>query len=420
MVCSTDFEADPREVTAAEQAQIDAAWDVYDSKFAGGPIPYAAAIAAYDQLVQTLAPLRPYQQQVLIEGGGGNDEIRGPSTGNVTIRGGDGIDKLWAGGFATTIYGGADTDLLVGGGLESHLYGGDGGAPDSTGDIFEVGPGTFVEGANSEDFVVWAGGFQVTGGVQLSWQESGYANWQGGWGALSGAGWTAIAGGGYLTMAVSFMDAMNIGTMIRYGMTSGGQLLMEFARGRGGQAVIQNYQLNFDTGQATGNVVAFRQYFPEVNSIEGLTKYLNLALKAGYGRCTIGTDPLILDLDGDGIELTGSASAYFDFNADGFREKAVWVKGDDGFLVRDLNGNGVIDNITEMFGNALTPGFTALKALDTNGDNKISALDAGWSTLRVWRDLDGDGVTDAGELKTLAELGIGAICAARCAESRIQ
>lgn len=44
---------------------------------------------------------------------------------------------------------------------------------------------------------------------------------------------------------------------------------------------------------------------------------------------------------------------------------------DDGLLARDLNSNGRIDNITELFGNATTPGFTALKTRDSNNDNRI-------------------------------------------------
>ncbi len=83
------------------------------------------------------------------------------------------------------------------------------------------------------------------------------------------------------------------------------------------------------------------------------------------------------------------------------------MKSDDGFLVRDLNANGMIDNIGEMFGNATTSGFAALKTYaDSNGDNKINSLDTNWDQLKVWRDLDGDGVTDAGELQTLTQAGI--------------
>jgi hypothetical protein len=44
--------------------------------------------------------------------------------------------------------------------------------------------------------------------------------------------------------------------------------------------------------------------------------------------------------------------------------------------------------------------------LDVNADGKITQADAVWNTLKIWRDADGDGMTDSGELQTLAELGI--------------
>ncbi|HLQ19030.1 MAG TPA: calcium-binding protein, partial [Tabrizicola sp.] len=122
----------------------------------------------------------------------------------------------------------------------------------------------------------------------------------------------------------------------------------------------------------------------------------------------VGADPLILDLDGDGIETIDidDADVWFDLDGDLFAEKTGWLKGDDGFLVRDLNGDGKISDINEMFGG---PGESALADLaqyDTNGDGKITAADAIYSELKVWRDRDGDGVTDAGEMVSLASLGI--------------
>ena len=59
-----------------------------------------------------------------------------------------------------------------------------------------------------------------------------------------------------------------------------------------------------------------------------------------------------------------------------------------------------------MFGGVGQSGFAELAALDSNGDGKITLADLLWSELKVWQDYDRDGVTDAGELKTLDELGI--------------
>lgn len=131
-------------------------------------------------------------------------------------------------------------------------------------------------------------------------------------------------------------------------------------------------------------------------------------------------DPLTLDLDGDGLEtvgIDGTNPVLFDHDGDGVKNASGWIKPDDGFLVLDRNGS--IDSGTELFGDS-TPlldengevvgqaadGFAALAAEDTNGDGIVDANDANWDKLRVWQDLNSDGKTDEGELKTLEELGI--------------
>ncbi|WP_236598189.1 calcium-binding protein [Alicycliphilus denitrificans] len=138
-------------------------------------------------------------------------------------------------------------------------------------------------------------------------------------------------------------------------------------------------------------------------------------------------DPLVLDLDGDGIEtvgITGSNPILFDHDADGTRTGTGWIKPDDGFVVLDLNGNGRIDSGREMFGDqtlrsgppaqiGASPfhanGYAALAAYDTNGDGAINPQDAIYGQLRVWRDLNQDGVSQANELQTLGQLGVASI-----------
>lgn len=124
-------------------------------------------------------------------------------------------------------------------------------------------------------------------------------------------------------------------------------------------------------------------------------------------------DPLVIDLDGDGIELTAldGSNAYFDLDGDGFAENTGWVGVDDALLAIDLNGNGKIDDISELFGSETATGYEELAAFDTDGNGVVNAQDANFSQLLVWRDLDGDGETDAGELQTLTDAGIAAISA---------
>lgn len=117
------------------------------------------------------------------------------------------------------------------------------------------------------------------------------------------------------------------------------------------------------------------------------------------GAYTYPVDPLILDLDGDGIETVSVKDGVnFDFDNNGFAEKTGWVGKDDGLLVRDIDGNGQVDNGGELFGDLTVAddftaknGFDALKYFDTNGDNIIDKLDEIYSELRVWQDANQNG-----------------------------
>jgi VCBS repeat-containing protein len=128
--------------------------------------------------------------------------------------------------------------------------------------------------------------------------------------------------------------------------------------------------------------------------------------------------PIVLDLDGDGIEtLSRDDGTYFNHADDGFAESTGWFGADDGLLVRDLDGNGQIDSGKELFGSETrlangqkaANGFEAIKELDTNADGVIDANDAAFADLRVWKDANSNGRTDAGELLTLAEAGVQSI-----------
>lgn len=125
------------------------------------------------------------------------------------------------------------------------------------------------------------------------------------------------------------------------------------------------------------------------------------------------TSPLVLDLDLDGaIELTPYANtntSYFDLDGDGFVEQTGWVSPDDGFLAIDLNSDGVINDISELFGNSTTDGFVELAGLDSNSDGIIDTNDAQFSDLLVLQDADGDGYSDSGELTSLSSHNIASI-----------
>ena len=126
-----------------------------------------------------------------------------------------------------------------------------------------------------------------------------------------------------------------------------------------------------------------------------------------------GVDPLIVDLDGDGVEVVGldESRALFDMDNDGVEEHTAWAGNDDGFLVLDQNEDGIINDQTELFGDTEQHenGFLNLASYDSNADNVIDSNDDVFNELQIWNDADGDGQTDDGELFTLADLGIESI-----------
>jgi Ca2+-binding RTX toxin-like protein len=134
----------------------------------------------------------------------------------------------------------------------------------------------------------------------------------------------------------------------------------------------------------------------------------------GFGDGENTGSPLVLDLDGDGIELAtvnGSGSVYWDIDQDGFAEASGWIAGGDGLLAIDLNEDGYINDHSELFGdqNGSPNGFSALAAYDTNSDGYITSADTQFGDLLVWVDANADGYSQEGELYTLSELNITSI-----------
>jgi Ca2+-binding RTX toxin-like protein len=127
------------------------------------------------------------------------------------------------------------------------------------------------------------------------------------------------------------------------------------------------------------------------------------------------TVPIVLDLDGDGLEMVplDGSSVHFDMDEDGVRDQTGWVGKDDGLLVLDRNGNGIIDDRSEIsfVGDDPTAvsDIEGLRSFDANGDNFLDRHDARFAEFRVWRDANQDGVSQSEELLTLDEVGIARI-----------
>jgi hypothetical protein len=119
--------------------------------------------------------------------------------------------------------------------------------------------------------------------------------------------------------------------------------------------------------------------------------------------------PVALDLDGDGIEYLSAASGVtFDYAGDGHASTTAWVGPNDGLLAFDANGNGRVDNGTEIVfgGNGLTDLQGLAARFDSNGDGVLDRHDADFARFGVWQDANSNGVADDGEFRTLDQEGI--------------
>jgi serine-aspartate repeat-containing protein C/D/E len=122
-----------------------------------------------------------------------------------------------------------------------------------------------------------------------------------------------------------------------------------------------------------------------------------------------GITPIVIDLDGNGIQTISRANSggSFDLFGNGSAVASGWISGSDGFLAVDKNGNGTIDGISELFGGtAKGAGFAQLAAYDSNNDGLVNTSDVGFADLSIWRDVNGNHQTDAGELVSLALAGV--------------
>lgn len=125
------------------------------------------------------------------------------------------------------------------------------------------------------------------------------------------------------------------------------------------------------------------------------------------------TSPILLDLGGDNYRLTSVANGVqFDLRNEGRRRPVAWTRAgvENAFIALDRDGNGRIDNGSELFGNVtplrsglLAPnGFIALAEMDENRDGLVDARDAAWSILLLWTDRNHDGWSTEEELQPIA------------------
>ncbi len=291
-----------------------------------------------------------------LEGGQGADQLDG-GAGNDELAGGAGADRLTGGAGTDTLKGGAGDDVLDG-------------QDSAGGDLLEGGAGADTYYADDGDTIRDSDG---QGTVFLNGKQLTFATRKKG-----ETVWKDSAGNTYTLTGTTLQinDPVTI---------------EDFENGELGIYLDEEEDPN-DPSQAPQ---------PPAYNPNNATRFF-----AG--------SPLALDLNANGqIDDVGLANSpvYFDQNNDGIAERSGWLSAEDGLLALDFNGNGVIDDRSELFGT--DPEHTAFDRLrevaDGNGDGQIDVADPLFSSVRVWQDASQDGISQAGELKTLAELGITSI-----------
>lgn len=309
------------------------------------------------------------------------DDIITGSLGTIEVHAGGGDDEIKTKGINNIIYAGLGDDSIDRVGQGSQVFTGQGE------DKVVISNNILIADAENNDRT-FIGKKELTGGLRGAESESPWAHHPLGF---------------------------------KYSMNDEGQLVISTKGLNDFEAFVANYNDRLIDNNPTANITLVEVNVEAGRLVETPTpdgyieenfRVLDFAWKAWFGEeRKPGVDPLVLDLDGDGIELRPQVlkTPSFDLDGDGYSEPTGWVMPDDGFLAIDLNANGLIDGIHELFGSATEDGFTALQAYDSNSDGVIDASDTVFVDLRIWQDNDTDAVTDAGELKTLADFDITSI-----------
>jgi hypothetical protein len=128
---------------------------------------------------------------------------------------------------------------------------------------------------------------------------------------------------------------------------------------------------------------------------------LSIDIQAGDA---VKKDPLVINFDGTAAQLSDTPFT-FDIGGDGNADQLASLGANSGFLALDKNGDGEINDGTELFGPKTGSGFAELAQYDLDRNNWIDENDAVFADLSVWRN---PGAEDA-SLLSLKESGVGAI-----------
>ncbi|HLO62597.1 MAG TPA: hypothetical protein VK165_06490 [Azonexus sp.] len=326
-------------------------------------------------------------------GGAGGDTLTG-GTANDLLVGGRGSDTLDGGDGTDTLIGGKDGDTFTGSQGADALYGGTGS------DTYN-----YTTGDGSDTIYDYSGdGYDGDGKGRIQYDGTGLSGGIGG--DAEGEVKKATAGGTFKSDDDKYTYSWG---------GDGSDLTVN------GNITVKNFH-NGDLG--------ITLYTRKKKAPDPIPDTVANAYNGARSAIQRFGDPLTLDLNGNGIETVPlkRPPLFFDLNADGIKTSVGWIAPSDGLLALDRNGNGTIDDGSELFGDA-TPsyntagttadGFAALAQEDTNHDGMVNAQDANFANLRVWQDLNQDGISQSDELSTLDAAGIASFNVARTAHSQM-
>ena len=173
---------------------------------------------------------------------------------------------------------------------------------------------------------------------------------------------------------------------------------------RGGLSTSISATSNSGFGMATSNETA---WFSATDSA-GASAQISISFTSRYS-----TDPIVIDLGRDGFSFMDIDQSKVSFNVDGVQRRSAWIGAGEGILAYDADRDGRIQRLDEIvFGGYVgDPTLSDLQALqlpyfDQNQDGVFDRNDARWSDFHLWRDTNGNGVSDTGELQSLTAAGI--------------
>jgi Ca2+-binding RTX toxin-like protein len=344
--------------------------------------------------------------------GSGNADTLNFSTVTLTniarIEGGGGADIITGNTAANTIWGGLGNDVVDGGSGNDSLLGDDGD------DILKGGAGTdTMNGGNAidtADYSAYTANLTInlattTAQTVTTGDSDTITNIEN---VTGGSGTDTLTG----STANNVIDGGGGNDRLR---GAAGNDTIIGGTGTSDVAIFAGTQASHTIATNAG-VVTITDNQTTTDGNDGTDTVIGIEIAEFKSGVQVGiTSPIVLDLNGDGVTLVNNrdTGVSFDWDGDGFRNQTGWIGRDDGFLVFDRDGNGVVSNGGELSFTGDKPGaksdLDGLRSFDSNDDGEFSSGDEKFGSFRIWRDVNGNGVSETGEMLSLADAGVGSI-----------